>query len=916
MRYIVLSIISILILLFLYLIYLNRIKNKEFFQSSSDLDLCKECVHWPRGGNKIMGLYDILDNKCINYTNESNDFGELTKPRHKGNYVVPSDDGLESNDPAWKGEINGCDNLPPPKIDLLDPSLNKNNLVLKQNLFVNYKKSDIEEINKLKGLDLENNNNIVVNKTPKNENVLHISEKLCIGGFCLTPETAKYITGYVDSPGFFKSQSPSSSDDIMLYNHDNLEEVPKSLCITNTNNKLIINNTPNEDRFIKSNATIENLNNLNKNGSKINSKYGIIFKNKVIENDCPTGSESSPDLLKGILYRGCRNYTDSRKTCQRWDDQWPHRHSRTPENHPNKGLEGWHNYCRNPDNSDGIWCYTDQENSRWEYCNEDNKDVIKEPTLPTISGGIHTVTIYLRLNEIKPVYGVGIQMRGDGINTEWVDTVTVKYLNDTDEMDKIKSYKTYENFEKLKYEPTSINNSEVFKTTRPKHVNFIKELTFDNSLDSKPDKYTKTHFYYLTNLIKVTGTSIQTSDFQYNYPSMRLDVLVKDKLHNCLTAEHLEIMNGTRGVRLYKVEDVNERPTGDISRNEDDYIKPYYIDYSTGDGIGMETVKSGKFYKKSTKGCDILTGKNSCIKKAFQLEGEMEKTEVQIKDGIVIIPNLKTDHHNCSDNGLKSIQTKIDKTKICEGVEKSNCDSLPFCKYNEGKCEYKKCDHKDNNDRIKCSLNSMCEFKEGKCIERELPAVKDKTVMTDDYSIKEFIPTIPPNEGGYFDNKFYHNLYNQPNINFRFTPSSKEVKGDTICNEAIKGENGSGYRGCQNKTKTGKICQKWTEQSPHDHSRTPGNYPDKGIGSHNYCRNPDGENEGIWCYTKESGTRWEYCNPIESKTSGIVDKTYFHGHEHLHDDNSHPGCADYQYVTRHVGMSDLTDLKVCKNKSE
>lgn len=79
---------------------------------------CKECVFWPKGSSKIMGLYDILDKKCVNYTNESNDFVELTKPRHKGNYVVPSNDGLESNESAWKGEINGCVNLPPPKIDL------------------------------------------------------------------------------------------------------------------------------------------------------------------------------------------------------------------------------------------------------------------------------------------------------------------------------------------------------------------------------------------------------------------------------------------------------------------------------------------------------------------------------------------------------------------------------------------------------------------------------------------------------------------------------------------------------------------------------------------------------------------------------------------------------------------------------
>ena len=27
------------------------------------------------------------------------------------------------------------------------------------------------------------------------------------------------------------------------------------------------------------------------------------------------------------------------------------------------------NYCRNPDNSDGVWCYTTDPNTEWEYCN-------------------------------------------------------------------------------------------------------------------------------------------------------------------------------------------------------------------------------------------------------------------------------------------------------------------------------------------------------------------------------------------------------------------------------------------------------------------------------------------------------------------------------------------------------------------
>jgi len=66
-------------------------------------------------------------------------------------------------------------------------------------------------------------------------------------------------------------------------------------------------------------------------------------------------------------YRGCQTKTVSGKTCQKWTSQAPHRHSRTPAKYPDAGL-GNHNYCRNPDKANTIWCYTTDKKKRWEYC--------------------------------------------------------------------------------------------------------------------------------------------------------------------------------------------------------------------------------------------------------------------------------------------------------------------------------------------------------------------------------------------------------------------------------------------------------------------------------------------------------------------------------------------------------------------
>ena len=66
------------------------------------------------------------------------------------------------------------------------------------------------------------------------------------------------------------------------------------------------------------------------------------------------------------------------------------------------------------------------------------------------------------------------------------------------------------------------------------------------------------------------------------------------------------------------------------------------------------------------------------------------------------------------------------------------------------------------------------------------------------------------------------------------------------------------YRGTISTTMNGYTCQKWTEQTPHEHERTPENYPNGGLGDHNYCRNPS-DSESAWCYTTDPGKKYDWC---------------------------------------------------------
>ena len=75
-------------------------------------------------------------------------------------------------------------------------------------------------------------------------------------------------------------------------------------------------------------------------------------------------------------------------------------------------------------------------------------------------------------------------------------------------------------------------------------------------------------------------------------------------------------------------------------------------------------------------------------------------------------------------------------------------------------------------------------------------------------------------------------------------------------------------------TVNGYTCQKWTEQLPYEHIYTMDKFNEKGIGDHNYCRNPDGEDESgteleAWCYTTSLTKHWDWCEVPTCHSAGI-----------------------------------------------
>ena len=58
---------------------------------------------------------------------------------------------------------------------------------------------------------------------------------------------------------------------------------------------------------------------------------------------------------KGASYGGNISTTERGKMCKLWKDSAFFK-------------ELYQNYCRNPDNSTRPWCYTIDNNPRWQYC--------------------------------------------------------------------------------------------------------------------------------------------------------------------------------------------------------------------------------------------------------------------------------------------------------------------------------------------------------------------------------------------------------------------------------------------------------------------------------------------------------------------------------------------------------------------
>ncbi|XP_059698003.1 plasminogen-like isoform X10 [Haemorhous mexicanus] len=614
---------------------------------------------------------------------------------------------------------------------------------------------------------------------------------------------------------------------------------------------------------------------------------------------------------RGEDYRGTISVTESGNTCQHWSSQSPHGHARTPENYPCQGLD--ENYCRNPDGEKRPWCYTTNTTARWEYCNIPSCDSAK-PEAP-VQGSI--LDRYVRtegawlLNPMKQVYRANSDEEcAEKCETEEKFACRAFLFTSKDQQcltlkENTKTAMIFRRANAVLYEKRIYlleckeGKGVDYRGTEAKTQKGVKCQKWADNAPHKPnytpEKYPKAGLEenYCRNPDKdEKGPWCYTTDPDTRFDYCNIPECEVECMHCSGENYHGVVATTMSGLECQRWDSQQPHSHGYLPENfpEKD-LKNNYCRNPDGEPRPWCFTTSPT---KRWEYCDIprcttpppppAPGRQCLSGRGEDYRGTISVTE-----------SGNTCQHWSSQSPHRHARTP--ENYPCQGLDENYCrnpdgEKRPWCYTTNTTarweyCNIPSCDsakpeapavdvpeqaevteecYQGNGVTYrgtasftrsgkKCQAwSSMSPHRHNKTAENFPNAgLSQNYCRNPDADSRPWCYTTDPSVRWE-----YCDLKKCDDQGLQTVPKPPQTTEET--NPECIIENGVDYRGTVAKTARGRTCQEWSSQRPHSHDYfTPTTHPRAGL-EKNYCRNPDGDVNGPWCYTTDPRKAWEYCD--------------------------------------------------------
>lgn len=537
--------------------------------------------------------------------------------------------------------------------------------------------------------------------------------------------------------------------------------------------------------------------------------------------DVPKCKECYDKRTAGSDYRGDETKSITGFPCQQWISQAPHQHTRTNEIYPGFGLVD--NYCRNPDGEQAPWCYTLSQ-KRWEYCNveacpADCYDASDRGT--TYRGTVSKTETGLNCQEWSSQLPHAHTRTSDKYPHSGLSS---NYCRNPDGAEKPWCFTTDP---KIRWQYCNVERCEESK--EPMSPPAPRKASKDFDCHSFSDKGAG----YRGN-VRVTKSGFECQSWNSQYPHEH-NRTPKRYPENGLDGNYCRNPDRGAGPWCYTTDPSKRWELCDIPQCDECYDKSDAgLSYrglvrQTLSGFECQDWSSQKPHPhtrtpENYPGTGLVS--NYC-RNPDQEHAPWCYTLNLKRWGYCAIETCPADCYDPSDSGAtyRGSESQTETGLECQEWSSQTPHKHPMTSMRNPRSGLKMnyCRNPDGGNRPWCYTtdpNIRWQYcKIGKCTS------ESKSEPTSVLWYKKAAPLNNPKD-----------CY-------------------------VRGDDGAGYRGKVAVTKSGRRCQSWISQYPHQHSRTPDRFTESGL-VNNYCRNPDGE-EAPWCFTTDPSKRWEYCGISE-----------------------------------------------------